>query len=49
MPVEEKQRRFRRMRSRVETDNLDAWSDKFLGTLLKRRPVVTQSAVSASA
>jgi trehalose 6-phosphate synthase/phosphatase len=49
MPVEEKQRRFRRMRSRVETDNLDAWSDKFLGTLQKRRLVVTQSAVSASA
>ncbi len=49
MPVEEKQKRFHHMRRQVETNNLDAWSDDFLGTLLKRRPLVTQSAVSASA
>jgi trehalose-6-phosphate synthase len=49
MPVEEKQKRFHRMRSQVETNNLDAWSDDFLGTLLKRRPLVTQSAASAIA
>jgi trehalose 6-phosphate synthase len=49
MPIEEKQKRFHRMRSQVETNNLDTWSDDFLGTLLKRRPLVTQSAVSASA
>jgi len=47
MPVEEKQERFHRMRSQVETNNLNAWSDHFLGTLLKRRPLVTQAAISA--
>jgi hypothetical protein len=35
------------MRSQVETNNLNAWSDHFLGALLKRRPLVTQSAISA--
>jgi trehalose-6-phosphate synthase len=49
MPVEEKQKRFLRMRSQVETNNLDAWSDDFLGTLLKRHPLVRQSTLSASA
>lgn len=49
MPVEEKQKRFRRLRSKVETSNLDTWSDLFLGTLLKGRPIVTRSAVSARA
>jgi len=34
MPHDEKRRRLHRMREQVETNNLERWSDSFLGTLL---------------
>ncbi len=38
MPLEEKRRRLVRLRERIENNNLDSWSGKFLGALLGTSP-----------
>jgi hypothetical protein len=41
IPVEEKQRRFHVFRGKEETNNVEAGSDSFFDTLLRKRPLLS--------